>query len=149
MHTYGEYWKVVNPEVNKSSKSMKNCFTKLSNDWILWTNNTFWKDNCLAVVVRGYNKDINFAVLSQMGSRCSLSIYFPGRFPWMVWIRNFNICLKIELQYFLVHFWFFPSMTILMIKVFADSVNFSRKFLQFVTSSSGWLKLYWGKIILF
>ena len=27
---------------------------------------SFWKDNCLAVVARGYNKDINFTILSCM-----------------------------------------------------------------------------------
>ena len=59
---------MVNPELKnqKSPKSMKNYFTRLSNDWILWTNNPFWKDNCLAVVARGYNKDINFTILSCM-----------------------------------------------------------------------------------
>ena len=45
---------------------MKNYFTRLSNGLILWTNNPFWKDNCLAVFARGYNKDINFTILSQM-----------------------------------------------------------------------------------
>ena len=91
----GQLWKN-----QKSPKSMKNYFTRLSNDWILWTNNTFWKDNCLAVVVRGYNKDKFYSFVTD-----GKHIFSNYLFPWsvsMVWIRNCNICLKIELQHF---FW--------------------------------------------
>ena len=53
-------WKTKSPQ-NQWKITLQ---TRLSNDWILWTNNPFWKDNCLAVVARGYNKDINFTILS-------------------------------------------------------------------------------------
>ena len=141
---WAQYWKVVNPELKnqKPPKSMKNYFTRLSNDWILWTNNPFWKDNHLAVVAWGYNKDINFTILSPTEfillnahilvewSRFSVPTYFPGRFQW--YKKETAICLEIEMQHFCWPFFIFfhpwlPSMTILIIKLFAESRIFLKK----------------------
>ena len=110
------------PWDKKSPKPMKNYFTRLSNDWILWTNNTFCKDNCLAVVARGYNKDINFTILSQtifilLNVLIFLlnEAYFLCLFISLVGFNNINKKLQYMFENWIAnffgHFSFFLSMT--------------------------------------